>query len=130
MKNGFLIMFVSYMALAITVYACKDESEGNELLKDPTITISESENLYPVLPQEGGTVYVNFTATSSWEATLANTRADSWINISPSSGNTGKYKLSINANANDSHDERNATIFLKCGTVSKTIIVTQKQKMP
>ncbi len=97
----------------------KDESKDS-------ITISG--NASSVFESEGGSVTVSFTASGSWTAKPANDRADGWISISPDSGGKGDASVTISAAANDTYDERNATIVIKAGTAEKKITVTQKQK--
>ena len=120
--------FSLLVVLLITVCSCKDDNE-NPTPEQPTYSITVEENdTHPILPQEGGTVTIPFTATGDWTASLMNDRAEGWITIAPSSGKAGDVLLSITAAANDTYDERNATIVLKCGTVTKNIVLTQKQK--
>lgn len=114
--------------LLITVCSCKDDNE------DPTpeqpiysITIEE-DNTHPIFSEEGGTVTVPFAATGNWTASLMNDRAEGWITISPTFGNAGNALLTITTTANETYDERNATIVLKCGNDTENIVVTQKQK--
>lgn len=129
MKKRFFYLFSLFILLLSVVCSCKDDN--NELTppeSSPKITIPSSENLSPVLLQEGGTVSLSFTTTADWTASLVNTRAESWITVTPSSGSKGKNEITITATTNETYDERNATVVLKCGTVSKNIVVTQKQK--
>ena len=53
---------------------------------------------------------------------------ESWITVAPSSGSKGNNEITITTTANETYDERNATVVLKCGSASKNIVVTQKQK--
>lgn len=129
MKKRIYYLFPLFILLLFVVCSCKDDNN------DPTppepsseITIPSSENLKPVLSQKGGTVSISFTTTADWTASLVNTRAESWITVTPNSGSKGKNEITITTTANETYDERNATVVLKCGTVSKNIVVTQKQK--
>ena len=129
MKKRIYYLFPLFILLLFVVCSCKDDNN------DPTppepsseITISSSENLNPVLSQEGGTVSISFTTTADWTASLVNTRAESWITVTPNSGSKGKNEITITATTNETYDERNATVVLKCGSDSKNIVVTQKQK--
>lgn len=129
MKKRFFYLFPLFMLLLLVVYSCKDDNnEPTPPEPSPEITVPDSENLNPVLSQEGGTVSISFTTTADWTASLVNTRAESWITVTPNSGTKGKNEITIITTANETYDERNATIILKCGTVSKNIVVTQKQK--
>ena len=129
MKKRFFYLFPLFILLLFVVCSCKDDNnEPTPPEPSPEITIPSSENLNPVLSQEGGTVSISFTTTADWTASLVNTRAESWITVTPNSGSKGKNEITITTTANETYDERNATVVLKCGTVSKNIVVTQKQK--
>lgn len=129
MKKKFFYLFPLFILLLLVVYSCKDDNNEPTLPEpSPEITIPSSENLNPVLSQEGGTVSIAFTTTADWTASLVNTRAESWITVTPNSGTKGKNEITIITTANETYDERNATVVLKCGTISKNIVVTQKQK--
>ena len=95
----------------------------------PVIEMPSSQSS-PVVGQTGGTVTVSFTTNAAWTATVSETatRAATWINISPTSGNAGSHTLTITTTENDTYDERNATVILKAGSTSKTFTVNQKQK--
>lgn len=129
MRTKKLYLFPLFTLLLFVVCSCKDDN-NDPTPPEPTpgITIPSTENLNPVLSQEGGKTYVSFTATADWTASLVNTRAESWITVSPTSGTKGDHTITITASANETYDERNATVVLKCGTVSKNIVVAQKQK--
>ena len=118
---------IGFMAiLQCVVFSCKD---NNDPAPEPTFSITiEEENAHPTMPQEGGTVTIPFTATANWTASLMNDRADGWITISPTSGEAGDVLLTIRTTANDTYDERNATVVLKCGDKTEDVVVTQKQK--
>lgn len=120
-------LFSVFMFLLISLYSCKDDNKNPSPNPSFEITIDEG-NTHPVISQQGGTIYIPFTATGEWSASMINNRAESWITINPSSGNSGNIELSITASANETYDERNATIVLQCGDDKKEIVVTQKQK--
>ena len=102
--------------------------EGGETTPTYTIDIPSSEDTSPVLGTEGGNVVLNFSTSAEWTANVINTRADSWIDVSPKSGNAGEAKITISVGQNDTYDERSATVQIKCGSAEKNIVVTQKQK--
>lgn len=120
-------LFSVFMFLLIGLYSCKDDNENPSPNPSFEITINEGDT-HPVISQQGGTIYIPFTATGEWSASMVNDRAKSWITINPSSGNSGDIELSVTATANETYDERNATIVLQCGDDKKEIVVTQKQK--
>ena len=77
---------------------------------------------------EGGTVAFAFSTNEAWTAELINDRADEWCSIEPTSGTAGSAEIAVTTTANDTPDDRSASIVIKAGTVSKTITVNQKQK--
>lgn len=129
MKKRIFYLLPLFILQLLVVCSCKDDNNDPTPPEPfPEITIPSSENLKPVLSQEGGTVSISFTTTADWTASLINTRAEGWITVTPNSGTKGKNEITITATANETYDERNATVALKCGSVSKNIVVTQKQK--
>lgn len=120
-------LFSVFMFLLIGLYSCKDDNENPSPNPSFKITIDEGDT-HPVISQQGGTINIPFTATGEWNATMINDRAESWITINPSSGKSGDIELSVTATANETYDERNATIVLQCGDDKKEIVVKQKQK--
>ena len=94
----------------------------------PEMVVAASENVKPVFTPEGGSASVSFTAGGDWTASLSNERAAEWISFTPTSGKKGKGTLSITVKPNETPDELNASIILKSGSESVTIVATQKQK--
>ena len=92
------------------------------------IYVPETEILTPVLPSNGGSVSIVFSATAAWTAEIVNGNADAWCSISPASGEAGTQNIVITATENTNLEDRNATIELRCDKDVRTIVVTQKQK--
>lgn len=120
--------------LLLSVFLCISCSDDNTTTDEPTPNPGEPQieipatSLAPNFKSEGGESIIEFTAKSDWSVSVVNTRAESWCSVSPLSGKAGKASLTIRTAANETYDERNATITLRAGTDSKNIIVTQKQK--
>ncbi len=117
----------------IVLSSCGGDSDEPNV--DPTpipaaarIDFPAEQNTNPVISSEGGAVNITFTSSQAWTASIVNDRADEWISLSTTNGMAGTSVLSITTKTNDTYDERSATITIKSGTVSKNIIVTQKQK--
>lgn len=51
----------------------------------------------PVLSETGGRATFAFNATAAWTADCVDTRASSWVTVSPTSGDAGDVTLNINA---------------------------------
>ena len=119
----FLIAFALIVALVLS--SCGGDSDG-PTPTTPSISFAAGTDTQPVVIAGGGTVSIGFTATATWTAAVRDGSA--WLSVSPASGEAGEATLLVTATANDSYDERNAVVVLTCGTVSKSITVTQKQK--
>lgn len=120
------------MLLLIITCGCStgDDSSPETESPDnvPALVVADYENLSPVFGHEGGTTTISFTAGADWSATLSNSRADEWLSITPATGKKGKGVITIQVQPNETPDELNATIILKSGVVTESIVVTQKQK--
>ncbi|WP_418831711.1 BACON domain-containing protein [Phocaeicola sp.] len=111
-------------------------SDSEKELEEPTptepvaasMTLAEGTDKHPLIESAGGTFSIKFTATAAWTASIGNSRADSWISVSPASGEAGEKSVTVTVVSNESTDERSASVFLTCGEEQETIVVTQNQK--
>ena len=114
------------------VAACSDGGEEIDnpqtpsVPEQPTITLGGSSS--SDFPTDGGSNTLSFTASTDWTAEVINSRADAWCSVSPTSGKAGNAQITITTTANDTPDNRSASVILKAGTTQKTITVSQKQK--
>lgn len=121
------------LLLLLLAASCSDSEKE---LEEPTpsepvvasITLAEGTDRKPLVESVGGTLSIHFTATAAWTASVGNSRADSWISVSPPSGEAGEGSVMVTVASNESTDERSASVFLVCGDEQETIVVTQKQK--
>lgn len=125
------LLHILLLAMIVCCWSCS----GGEEEPTPTPTPKPEEKpkielttTVPVAPQEGETVTVTFTSTEAWTIDVAEGRAVSWCNVSPTSGSKGTNTLTITTTANDTYDERNAKVTIKAGTTSQSFTITQKQK--
>lgn len=123
-----LLLFISAVAFAI---AC-NKPENPTPTPDPTptesIVFDSGVDTKPVVKAEGGDIRISFKATEDWTASLINTKADGWISLDKTSGYAGSATITITVAANDTPDERNATVQIKAGTTTKFVVVSQKGK--
>ncbi|WP_296258958.1 BACON domain-containing carbohydrate-binding protein [uncultured Phocaeicola sp.] len=121
------------LLLLLLAASCSDSEKE---LEEPTppepvvasITLAEGTDRQPLVESVGGTLSIHFTATAAWTASVGNSRADSWISVSPPSGEAGEGSVTVTVASNESTDERSASVFLVCGDEQETVVVTQKQK--
>ena len=123
----------SLAVLLMSVVGCtKPDNGGKDNPQPPAppqeqITIPSTVDVTPVVPSEGGDAKITFTAATAWTASVISTKADSWVDVNPKSGDPGPAEIKITTTPNDTYVERNATIQIKCGTETKDVVLTQKQ---
>lgn len=115
-------------------------SESGEDLEEPLppesepelvrqeITLKSGTDRQPVVGQSGGSLSIEFTATAAWTATVSDSQADSWIDVSPVAGEAGEAVVTVTIAPNEGTDERSASVFIDCGEDREVIVVAQKQK--
>ena len=124
-------ILISLAAIILSFTGCvKPEAGGKDNPPAPQeqIVIPSIVDVKPVVSPEGGDTKISFTAASAWTASVISTKADSWVDVNPKSGNAGAAEIKITSTPNETYVERNATIQIKCGTQTKDIVLTQKQQ--
>lgn len=122
--------------VVVAMVACSDDSStegggsnggnnGGGQTTQASLTVSPTNVDFST---DGGTGKVTITSTAEWTAEFVNDRADDWCSIDATSGSAGSSTLTITTTANDTPDERTASVVVKSGSLSKTIAVSQKQK--
>jgi len=124
------IPFVLLTGLAL-LFACgtPDQPEQKPEIKIP----SESQAVFSSgiqFAQSAGSSKVTFTATDTWMADVTDTKASSWLSVKPTGGGAGDVNMTVTAQPNTGEATRSATVFIKCGTVSKSFTVTQAGTPP
>ncbi|MBR4871731.1 MAG: BACON domain-containing protein, partial [Alistipes sp.] len=123
--------FLLYLLAITIIIACSEGDDvgggnnNNETPKQPEITLDATTSNFAT---DGGSSEITFTSSTAWTAEVINSRADVWCNVNPTSGAAGDAKITVTTTANDTPDDRTASIIIKAGTASKTINVSQKQK--
>lgn len=113
MKKLFLIASV---LLAACVVSCKKETpvEDAVTLKSPaSVTV----------PVTGDVVSISFNSSVAWTATSSQT----WLSLSPASGEAGDVTIKASAVKNETYDARTAEVTITAGTKTAKVTVTQGQ---
>ena len=95
---------------------------------ESSIVFDSGTNTKPTVTETGGSLDIKFTAKEAWTASVINTKADEWITIDKTKGEAGAVTIKATVALNDTPDERNATIQIKAGSETASLVVTQKQK--
>ena len=105
-------LFMSLLAGAALLSSCSDTLE---IARPEGIDVPQS---YVTMPSGVTTASTKITVDGSWTASSA----DSWLSVSPASGEAGTYTLNINATDSDT---RVGYVTVTCGKASQRITVNQ-----
>ena len=100
-----------------------------ESFQAPTAQVSGTAQSPSLLfTSEAGRAAVVFTANQRWTASLVNDRASGWCSLSETKGKGGTITVYVSVEANPDYDQRSASIQFTCDDITRTLVVTQKQK--
>ena len=68
---------------------------------------------------------VKFSTTAAWSADVADTKASTWLSVQPTSGSAGTVNMTVTAQPNTGAEGREASVTIKCGTVTQKFTVKQ-----
>lgn len=110
---------------AVTLQGCS-KSEINKDLKidDASLDI----DYLNAMPSKGGRSELRFEASTDWNISVSDTRTESWLSVTPSSGEAGVVTVVIEVSENETLQDRHAKIAISSGSNVQNINVTQKQK--
>lgn len=112
MKRFLLIVSVLVAACAVS---CKKETKVED-----AVTIKTDEQVVPV---EGGVLSIAINSTVPWTAKAS----ESWVTLSPSSGQAGDATVKASVLKNDTNDSRTATVTFTAGTKTAAYSIVQDQ---
>jgi hypothetical protein len=112
MKRILLIVSVLVAACAVS---CQKETKVED-----AVTVKSDEQ---VLPAEGGVISIAINSTVAWTAKAS----ESWVTLSPASGEAGDATVKASVLKNDTNDSRTATVTFTAGTKTATYTIVQSQ---
>lgn len=124
MKRFFMLLTAALL-LGATGCTSDNDVDNNTEPQPSTITLDSSAADFTA---NGGAEEITFIASGAWSAEVINSRADGWCSVEPMRGEAGSGKITITTLANDTPDDRTASVIIKTGTASETVKVSQKQK--
>lgn len=122
--------FFSCMALLSLLCACQPDLHfiENSFHASNAEAQLSADAVSILFTDQSGRATLEFEANKEWTAAFVNARAAEWCSIPYEGGRKGVYTLTIDVKQNGSYDERSASIVLRCEDLTRTIVVTQKQK--
>lgn len=125
MKRFHVSMLLVGLMLLASCTENKDSDAGSEIRlsagtpTDYTIYADETSGT-----PAGG---ISFTTMGPWRATVSDTRAASWVTITPDHGDAaGDYTITVTLGVNTTGEDRSATVTIECG--SACIVITIEQR--
>lgn len=68
---------------------------------------------------------VKFSTTAAWSTDVTDTKASTWLSVQPASGSAGTVNMTVTAQPNTDTEGREASVIIKCGTVTQKFSVKQ-----
>lgn len=121
MKRIFDILLC--LAICLSVSCCK--SEEDKAIVEPEITLETSAEM--VFDTDVREAPILFYANADWTAIVSD-EVSGWCQLSQTSGEAGHVSLLVALGENETPDDRNAKITIRCGTASANVFIVQKQK--
>ncbi|MBR4028202.1 MAG: BACON domain-containing protein [Alistipes sp.] len=112
---------------SLVLIACSEDDSpgsGSGSVKESILLKVDSKI---VIEQKSSSTLIDFVASGEWTANI-DTNAESWCHIDRNSGGRGYNTITLTVLENDTYDERNVSLTIKCGNAKKILTITQKQK--
>lgn len=119
-----------WLVLAVTcvMLACSEDKVESDKDSNLQTEIHVDTNTL-IFNQNESVKLLEFSTNKDWTISIASTiNGSHWCNVSRTIGQAGDISVEIYVDANDGYDDRNVVITIQAGELSKTIMVTQKQK--
>lgn len=132
---SFITFLLSLLLGSMSLTSCGGGGGGDEPAPKPptpptpsasvTITGEAAKGLN--FPANGGSKQLTFTASGAWTVSVASTGGTKWCKVSPASGSETSASVAVTVDSNTGYDDRSVSVTVACGSVKKTVVVTQKQ---
>lgn len=119
-----IVDILVFVAICLVVSCCKSEEDKTPPL-EPELTLETSPEL--VFDTDVRESQILFYANTDWTATVPD-EVLGWCQLSQTSGEAGQISLWVVLSENETPDDRNAKITIRCGTLSVNVFIVQKQK--
>jgi hypothetical protein len=115
------------LLVSCIMFACSDEKVAPEITPNSGSEIYFNDAMN--FSSDEGTNSLRFSTNKDWVISIANTvNGTRWCTVSQTSGQAGDISVQVHVDANEGYDDRNVVITIQVGELSKTVMVTQKQK--
>lgn len=118
---------MTILCLLVTFGSCSEDDAPAEIIPNPDSEIYFTRSLD--FTSDSGEAILSFTTNKAWAIDVSQSGGDvSWCTVFPNKGKAGENQVSVRVARNEGVDDRNAVLNLTAGDLTKSIVVTQKQK--
>lgn len=122
-----LLYSMAGLCLLIAFGSCSDDDAPAEITPNPDSEIYFTGSLD--FASDSGEAILSFTTNKDWSIDVSQSGGDvSWCTVFPNKGKAGESQVSVRVAKNEGVDDRNVVLNLTAGDLTKSIVVTQKQK--
>ena len=108
--NKIINLLSVFCCIAVIATSCE---------KEPILEVSQSSF---TISDQGSSQTISFSTNKDWSASVS---GGTWCTISPASGNSDVKSITVSVTANDTYDDRSATITIKAEELTKVITINQ-----
>jgi len=122
-----LLYSMAVLCLLTTLSSCSDDDAPAEIIPNPDSEIYFTKSLD--FTSDSGEAILSFTTNKDWSINVSQSGGDvSWCTVFPNKGKAGENQVLVKVIRNEGVDDRNVVLNLAAGDLTKSIVVTQKQK--
>ena len=122
-----LLYSMAVLCLLIALSSCSDDDAPAEIIPNPDSEIYFTKSLD--FTSDSGEAILSFTTNKDWSINVSQSGGDvSWCTVFPNKGKAGENQVLVKVIRNEGVDDRNVVLNLAAGDLTKSIVVTQKQK--
>lgn len=118
---------MAVLCLLTALSSCSDDDAPAEIIPNPDSEIYFTKSLD--FTSDSGEAILSFTTNKDWSINVSQSGGDvSWCTVFPNKGKAGENQVSVRVARNEGVDDRNVVLNLTAGDLTRSIVVTQKQK--
>lgn len=122
-----LLFSMAVLCLLIAFGSCSDDDTPAEITPNPDSEIYFTKSLD--FTSDSSEAILSFTTNKDWSIDVSQSGGDvSWCTVFPNKGKAGESQVSVRVAKNEGVDDRNVVLNLTVGDLTRSIVVTQKQK--
>jgi len=122
-----LLYSMAVLCLLTALSSCSDDDAPAEIIPNPDSEIYFTKSLD--FTSDSGEAILSFTTNKDWSINVSQLGGDvSWCTVFPNKGKAGENQVLVKVIRNEGVDDRNVVLNLAAGDLTKSIVVTQKQK--